>query len=166
MTTPGSTAGHDVLRVLTVCLGNICRSPAAAAAIRRQSDLEGLAVEVDSAGTGTWHIGDPPHELSRRAGREAGLDVGGTARQVSVADFDEFDVIVAMDRSNLASLLELAPTEDKAKKVRLLREDGGNVPDPYGGPYSGYQEMMEIIVAETAKLVSQLVEESAEEGPK
>ena len=135
-------------RVLAVCLGNICRSPAAEAAIREAAELAGVPVEVSSAGTARYHIGEPPHPEIRRAGRDAGLEVGGTARQVTPADFERFDLIVAMDRSNLADLRAMAPTPDAAGRDRRFRDfadGGGDVPDPWGGPTRGYDETVDLV---------------------
>ena len=110
------------MRILTVCLGNICRSPAAEAAIRSAAVEAGLDVEVDSAGTGRYHIGDGPNPRSIDAGAEVGLEVTGRARQVTLDDFAEFDLIVAMDHSNYQDLRRLAPTEAGRQKVRLFRD--------------------------------------------
>ncbi|NIR40009.1 MAG: low molecular weight phosphotyrosine protein phosphatase, partial [Actinobacteria bacterium] len=96
-------------RILAVCAGNICRSPAAEAAIRRAAERAGIAVEVDSAGTGSWSIGQPPHPQSVAAGARAGLEIGGRARKINSADFGRFDVIVVMDRANLRDVIAMAP---------------------------------------------------------
>lgn len=148
-------------RVLAVCLGNICRSPAAEAAIREEADRAGVPVEVSSAGTAAYHVGEPPHPEIRRAGRDAGLDVGGTARQVTPADFERYDLIVAMDRSNLADLRALAPTPEAAGRVRLFRDfgdGGGDVPDPWGGPAHGYDETVDLVRRAAIGLVAAIRE--------
>jgi low molecular weight protein-tyrosine phosphatase len=149
------------VRILAVCAGNICRSPAAAAAISEAAHLAGLDVEVDSAGTGAWHVGDPPHPQSVAAGARAGLEVTGRARKMNRRDFDRFDVIVVMDRANLRDVLDLAPTLEDRAKVRLFRTfdpDTGHdeVPDPYGGPDDGYDRTVEIVRAAAAGLVESL----------
>src|SRR5689334_4300618 len=131
------------MRILFVCMGNICRSPTAEGVMRhllREAGLED-AVEIDSAGTGGWHAGDPPDARATEAAARRGIALEGGARQVRAADFDDFDLIVAMDRENLGDLLALAPDEDAAEKVRLLREFDAasadaadlDVPDPYYG---------------------------------
>lgn len=151
-------AAEPPTRVLAVCLGNICRSPAAEAAIRHFAELEHVAVEVDSAGTGSWHLGDPPHAKSRRAGRAAGLEVSGSARQVSAADFERFDVILAMDQSNFEDLRRAAPDAAAAQKVRMFRSDGGDVPDPYFGKDRDYEHMIEVILPAAREFVAQLAD--------
>src|SRR5437870_859818 len=104
---------------------------------------EGLAdeVAVDSAGTGAWHVGSPPDTRARVAARARGFDLGGAARTVELSDFDDFDLLVAMDRSNFEDLLAFAPDDDARARVRMLREfddasvSAGelDVPDPYYG---------------------------------
>ena len=109
------------MKILTVCAGNICRSPAAEAAIREAAVEAGIEVEIDSAGTGIWHIGQPPHPESVAAGARVGLVVEGRARKVTAADFDRFDIILAMDRANLRDLHELAPSREAKARTRLFR---------------------------------------------
>jgi len=148
-------------RILAVCAGNICRSPAAAAAIRHAAEAKGVGVEVDSAGTGAWHVGQEPTAQSVAAGARAGLAVTGRARRVIPADFDRFDVIVVMDRSNLRDVVAIAPTLEDRAKVRLFRTfdpgtDDDEVPDPYGGPDEGYDETIEQVMAAAAGLVDSI----------
>jgi protein-tyrosine phosphatase len=143
------------MRVLFVCLGNICRSPTAEGVMRHLVREQGLeeAVEIDSAGTGSWHIGHPPDERSAGAARERGIDLDGHARQVSPADFEAFDLILAMDRSNHDDLRALAPDEDARERVKLLREydpdavTAGDleVPDPYYGGPDGFEEVLDLV---------------------
>ncbi len=140
-----------MIRILAVCLGNICRSPAAAAAIRRAGTDAGLDVEVDSAGTGRYHLGEPPHPRSVSAGERAGLEVRGTARQVTQDDFERHDLILAMDRYNYEDLIAMAADDASRAKIRLFRSfdpaaDGEDVPDPYYGDEDDYRRMIEIIV--------------------
>ncbi len=149
------------MRILTVCLGNICRSPAAAAAIKEAAVDAGFEVEVDSAGTGSWHIGQPPHPESVAAAARVGLRVDGRARRVSPADFDRFDVILAMDRSNLRELTTMAPNKASQAKLRLFRtydpdSDEDEIPDPWGGPTDGYEETIRIVRAAARGLVEDL----------
>lgn len=143
-----------------VCLGNICRSPTAEAALREALAAEGLdgEVEVDSAGTGDWHIGRPPDSRMTAAAAGDGLTLVGTARRVGVEDFALFDLILAMDESNAYDLRRLAPTVEAQSKVRLFREfepDAAavDVPDPYYGEAEGFAEVVRITRAAAAGLV-------------
>ena len=153
------------MRILAVCAGNICRSPAAEAAIREAGAESGVKVEVDSAGTGSWHLGQSPHAESVAAGERAGLVIQGRARKVSVADFDRFDIIVVMDRANLRDLEALAPSKEALAKVRLFRTYDPNttideVPDPWGGPAAGYDETIRIVRAAATGLIAEISEHS------
>ena len=153
------------MRILAVCAGNICRSPAAEAAIREAATAAGVEVETDSAGTGSWHIGQPPHPESVAAGERAGLPVVGRARKVTTADFDRFDIILAMDRANLRDLHAMAPSREAQARTRLFRTyDPGatsdEVPDPWGGPEAGYDETIRIVRSAAIGLVSELLEHS------
>lgn len=113
------------MRILFVCLGNICRSPAAEGVMRALAP----DWEIDSAGTGGWHVGDPPYGPMQAAARARGIDLGGLrARQFAPADFDRFDLIVAMDRQNKADIERLRPAGNTTP-VRLMID--GDVPDPY-----------------------------------
>jgi protein-tyrosine phosphatase len=123
-------------RMLFVCLGNICRSPTAEGVFRARAAEQGVPVSLDSAGTGGWHVGNPP---DRRAVAEAaarGIDITGLrARQATPADFDRFDLILAMDRSNAANIERVRPT-GSITPVRLFLEYAAipgrtDVPDPY-----------------------------------
>ena len=110
----------------------------------------GLAgeIEVESAGTGDWHVGYPPDERSVAAAAERGVELTGKARQVARGDFQDFDLLIAMDRQNRDDLLRLAETEADRAKVRLLRSysDGEHdVPDPYYGGEDGFAEVVEIV---------------------
>jgi protein-tyrosine phosphatase len=142
------------MRVLFVCLGNICRSPTAEGVMRglvAEAGLDG-EIEIESAGTGSWHIGDPPDPRSVAAAADRAVELDA-ARQVDEADFEAFDLLIAMDRSNRDALLRLAPTEEARERVRLLREyepDAGpaadvDVPDPYYGGSESFAEVLEIV---------------------
>lgn len=134
--------------VLFVCLGNICRSPMAEGVFRHLVAEAGLAdrFEIDSAGTGAWHTGEPPDERSEEAAARHGITLTGHARQVHPEDFDRFDHVVAMDRENLRDLKSLRGTSGGEASLHLLREfdpvgSGEDVPDPYyDGPY-GFETM-------------------------
>ncbi len=149
------------MRILAVCAGNICRSPAAEAAIREAAAEAGVEVEADSAGTGAWHIGQPPHPEGVAAGARAGLDIQGRARKVTKTDFERFDIILAMDRSNLRDLHEMAPSREAQAKARLFRTydaaaTSDEVPDPWGGPEAGYDETVRIVRAAAQGLIAEL----------
>jgi len=114
-----------------ICLGNICRSPLAHGIMEHQAKGQGLNWEVDSAGTGNWHVGEGPDRRSVRTAHEHGIDIGGqVCRLFKVSDFDEYDHIFVMDRSNLSDILSMARNKEDEKKVRLLLGDK-IVPDPY-----------------------------------
>lgn len=117
------------MRVLLVCLGNICRSPAAAAAVCEAATAAGVDVEVDSAGLGDWNLGRPPDPRMVAAARAVGLELDGRARQVTEEDFDRYDLILAMDRANLRRLQALAPSEAAERKVRLFRSFQAGAPE-------------------------------------
>jgi protein-tyrosine phosphatase len=130
-------------RILFVCLGNICRSPLAEAAFRAEADRLGLDVEVDSAGTGDWHAGEPPDARAIAAAGRAGVDISHLgARQVSDADFQRFDQIIALDDENLADLRAMEPADARARLSLLLDHvpgrGGSAVSDPYYGDDSHF----------------------------
>lgn len=114
-----------------VCLGNICRSPLAEGIMQHQVQLNGLDWEIDSAGTGNWHIGEGPDHRSVRTAKQFGIDISRqVCRQFKVSDFDGFDLILVMDKNNYSDVLAQARNEQDAAKVRLLLNDK-EVPDPY-----------------------------------
>ena len=157
------------LRFLTVCAGNICRSPAAAAAIRDEAAARGIDVEVDSAGTGTWSIGEPPHPQSVAAGQRAGLDITGRARRINSNDFDRFDMIVVMDHSNLRDVLAMKPSLAAQAKIRLFRtydpaSQADEIPDPYGQSDDTYDEMIRLVRASTGGMLDSLVSAGVEDS--
>ena len=141
--------------VLFVCLGNICRSPLAEAAFRAEAERLGLEVEVDSAGTGDWHIGRPPDARAAAVAQKNGIDISGLrARQVTVADFRRFDHIVALDTKNLADLQAIQPSGGKAQLSLMLDHVAGRAGQPVPDPYYGEDELFELTwayVAEGAK---------------
>jgi protein-tyrosine phosphatase len=150
------------VRILAVCAGNTCRSPAAAAAILEAADDRGVLVDVDSAGTGTWHVGAPPNPQIVAAGDRAGLEIKGRARTVNRLDFSRYDVIVVMDRANLRDVTALAPTLEDRAKVRLFRTfdpdtDSDEVPDPYGGPDDRFDQTIAEVRGAAAGLIDSLV---------
>jgi protein-tyrosine phosphatase len=140
--------------VLFVCLGNICRSPVAAAVMRARLDAAGLAsaVRVDSAATHAYRIDSPAHPETRRLAELRGYDLGGhRARLVVPGDFNHFELILAMDRQNLAALSALAPAEADGRLQLLMDFAPGlgvqEVPDPYGGPPEGFVRALDLIEA-------------------
>jgi protein-tyrosine phosphatase len=160
------------MKVLFVCLGNICRSPTAEGVMRalvRDAGLE-HTIELDSAGTGGWHVGDPPDARATEAARRRGIALEGAARRVRASDFEEFDLILAMDSSNLADLRLLAPDEGAYEKIRLLREWGRagsqsdgelDVPDPYYGGPGGFDRVLDLVQAACGALLKELRAEDA-----
>jgi protein-tyrosine phosphatase len=153
-------------RLLFVCLGNICRSPTAEGVMRDLIDRNGLAgeIEVDSAGTGAWHVGSAPDARAAAAARRRGIALGGVARTVTRSDFEDFDLLLAADRSNSEDLIALANGEEERAKVRMLREfDEASVaagtlevPDPYYGAGGGFEEVLDIVQAACAGLLAQI----------
>lgn len=156
------------LRILAVCAGNICRSPAAEAAIREEAAARGVDVDVDSAGTGSWNVGESPNAQAVEAGKRVGLDIQGRARKVNIADFDRFDVIVVMDRSNLRDVMSLAPNLEARAKVRLFRtydsqSELDEIPDPYGRSDRVFDETMSVIKSSARGLIDSLVSVGVED---
>lgn len=139
-------------KVLFVCLGNICRSPTAEGVFRREVEKRGLSdrIQVDSAGTGDYHIGKAPDRRAIAAAARRGVDLSSLrARQVSARDFEEFDWIVAMDKSNLANLQRLCPPQHR-EKLSLLMEHVPNaptqeVPDPYYGDENDFEHVLDLL---------------------
>jgi protein-tyrosine phosphatase len=145
-----------MVRILFVCLGNICRSPTAEGVMRsllHKADME-REVLIDSAGTGGWHIGSPPDSRAAAAAGERGIRLEGVARTVREEDFEDFDLLVAMDRENMSALRRLAPNEKARDKVHLLREFDPasntadlDVPDPYYGAPDGFDQVLDLVHA-------------------
>jgi low molecular weight protein-tyrosine phosphatase len=154
------------VRLLFVCLGNICRSPTAEGVMRHLLRDAGLQdeVEVDSAGTGGWHVGSAPDHRATVTARRRGIALEGAARQVEPQDFEDFDLLVAMDGSNLRDLRALAPDAQAREKVVALRsfdplavqEGELDVPDPYYGGDDGFAEVVEIVDRSCRALLDEL----------
>lgn len=131
--------------VLMVCLGNICRSPLAEAALRQAANKNGFMINVDSAGTGDWHVGSAPDPRACAVALDqGGVDIGNLrARQIRTSDFYEFDLILAMDSSNFRNLETLRPEGSSAKLSLLLDylpgQEGQSVADPYYGTYADFE---------------------------
>lgn len=145
------------MRILFVCLGNICRSPTAAGVTRHLLRERGLQdrVEVASAGTGAWHVGEPPDARSAAAARARGIVLEGAAQQVQASDFAGYDLLVAMDRANLRDLLAVAPDDEARAKVRLLLDDA-DVPDPYYGGATGFDDVLDLVTEACGRLVDEV----------
>ena len=127
--------------VLFVCLGNICRSPLAEGAMRAAARDAGLAVRIDSAGTGAWHSGEAPDTRAQEVAARDGVDISALrARQVTAQDFRDFDHIVAMDLSNLANLRKLAPADGRARLSLMLDHVPGREGLPVADPYYGNEQ--------------------------
>ena len=147
--------------ILFVCLGNICRSPLAEAAFRREAERIGLDVAVDSAGTGDWHVGEPPDRRAIAVARANGVDISGfRGRQVTAADFDRFDHVVALDLANLARLRALRPAGSRADLSLLLDHvpgrEGEPVADPYYGADAGFDTTWADVTAGSQALARRL----------
>jgi protein-tyrosine phosphatase len=150
-------------RVLFVCMGNICRSPTAEGVFRARVREAGLHEHIltDSAGTGDWHVGEAPDPRARSAASRRGYPIDDLrARQVVVADFTQFDLVLAMDWDNLRNLMRLCPGEHR-HKVRLFLEfssrfQGQEVPDPYFGGREGFDQVLDMVEDAAAGLLEAL----------
>lgn len=138
--------------VLFVCLGNICRSPLAEAALRAEAERLGLDIEVDSAGTGDWHVGRPPDPRAQAAASRNGVDIRRLrARQVTRGDFDRFDHIVALDAANLRDLRAIRPEGAMAELSLLLDHVPGREGEGVADPYHGGDEHFDVAWADVAE---------------
>jgi protein-tyrosine phosphatase len=150
------------MRVLFVCLGNICRSPTAEGVLRHKLREAGLAdqVEVASAGTGDWHVGNAPDQRSQAAAKSRGYDLSAQrGRQVSRADFATYDLILAMDHSNLRNLKALQPARGRAELDLFLQRyqlQVDEVPDPYHDGEQGFEQVLDLIESACDLLVIEL----------
>ena len=147
--------------LLFVCLGNICRSPTAKAVFDHKLAEAELTLSTDSAGTGDWHVGQPPDARSQAFALQWGVDMSGQrARQVCVADFSQFDRIYAMDRANLKVLRQMAPAGSRARVelVMSLAPDYGleEVPDPYYGGDQGFRQVIDMLEVAAERLIREL----------
>ncbi|HVR63873.1 MAG TPA: low molecular weight protein-tyrosine-phosphatase [Polyangia bacterium] len=157
------------VRLCFVCLGNICRSPTAEAVMRHLVAAAGLSdrIQVDSAGTGDWHIGEPRDQRSQATGRARGIPLAGVARQFTADDFAGCDYVLAMDAKNRQALLAMAPDDQARAKIHMLRafEPGApsaaggaapDVPDPYYGGAHGFERVFDICQVACAGLLAHI----------
>jgi len=142
----------EPVRLLVVCLGNICRSPVAEGVLRARISTSTLAgkVTLDSAGTGDWHVGEPPDRRAIANAAGHGIDIGGLrARQLSEADYRDFDWLLCADRANLRDVRARAPAGAHARIALLLEwagvEDEGEIPDPYTGGASQFEHVYQLL---------------------
>lgn len=148
------------LRILMVCLGNICRSPLAEGILQQKARAAGLDWEVDSAGTNGYHIGEAPHRLSQKVARQHGIDIGHQqARQFTAADFQRFDKIYALAGDVVDDIRRISGRQFDPKKVDLLMNEvhpgrDEDVPDPWYGPEPGYHEVYAMIDAAADKIIA------------
>ena len=159
------------LSVLLVCMGNICRSPLAEGVLRRRvaDELAVYRIFVDSAGTHSYHAGSPPDPRARAAASRRGYGIDDLrARRVEAADFELFDLLLAMDRENLAYLHEIAPSGLEHKARLFLdftpRLAGGDVPDPYYGGATGFERVLDMVEEAADGLLAELAQRLV--GPK
>ncbi|SFW29129.1 low molecular weight protein-tyrosine-phosphatase [Nitrosovibrio sp. Nv17] len=157
-----------MIKVLFVCMGNICRSPTAEAVFRHQVRLAGLgdAIHVDSAGTHDFHVGNPPDERAQKAAQRRGYDTRGLqARRVSRRDFETFDYILAMDQDNLAVLERECPDRHSHKLGLLMQYSNTfsqgmkEVPDPYFGGQQGFEHVLDLVEEAGRNLLDQICSE-------
>lgn len=145
-----------------VCLGNICRSPTAEGVLRHllQQENPPLPIEVDSAGTADYHVGDPPDRRSRHAAMERGIDISHLrGRQVEAADFSRFDLILAMDQENLRELQRVRPANSRADLKLFMdyaAERGSEVPDPYYRDAAAFEKVLDLTAAASRGLIASL----------
>jgi low molecular weight protein-tyrosine phosphatase len=154
-------------RLLFVCLGNICRSPMAEGVFRHVAESRDMLhlFEIDSAGMGDWHKGQAPDHRAQKAALGRGVDISGqAARKVEPEDFETFDLVLAMDGSNISDLLEIAPHDARHKIRRFLdyapHMGVEDVPDPYYGGAAGFDHALDLIEAAAQGLLADLTQET------
>jgi protein-tyrosine phosphatase len=143
------------MRVLFVCTGNICRSPTAEGVLRRLAELEKANIHVESRGTHDYHVGEPPDDRAQDHAQRRGYDLSAQrAKHFSKRDFEEFDLVLAMDRGHLRILQRLCPPQH-AGKLRLLLQDA-DVPDPYYGGPDGFEQVLDLVEAACRGLLHEM----------
>ena len=151
-------------KVLFVCLGNICRSPTAEGVFLHLLKQQNITdrFTVDSAGTSGWHVGESADPRSRNTAKQFGFDLLSRSRKITVSDFDRFDYIIAMDRSNHRDIIALTSNEEHRNKVHMFRDfdpkspANSEVPDPYYGGPQGFQNVFDICFAASRGLLSHI----------
>lgn len=149
------------MRIAMICMGNICRSPIAEHVLRTKAESFGLAIEVESAGTGGWHAGDPADHRAAAVLRDNGYSYSHRAQQIKADWFERFDLLLVMDNDNLRNVLQLAP-DSAVEKVKLLRDfdptspAGSEVPDPYYGGEQDFKETLRLVEAAVDGLLAEL----------
>ncbi|EJC6761838.1 low molecular weight phosphotyrosine protein phosphatase [Vibrio parahaemolyticus] len=147
-------------RILVVCMGNICRSPTGEAVLRAKAEELGVDVDIDSAGTIGYHTGNTPDSRAMAAGKQRGYSFKGMrARQVSVQDFEDFDLVLAADKANLADLLDICPTEHRHKVSLFLSHSNSSydeIPDPYYGGDDGFELVLDLIEEASVAVLQKL----------
>lgn len=147
------------MKILMVCLGNICRSPMAEGILRKKIQAEGLDIEIDSCGTAAYHVGDSPDRRAQQTIRNHGHDISNLrGRQFETKDFDRFDLIYTMDEENYKNILRLARNEEEKKKVQMIMNmvypnENIAVPDPYYGGLNGFEETYKMLDLACDKIV-------------
>ena len=143
------------MKVLFVCTGNICRSPTAEGILRRLGELEKMSIHVESRGTHDYHVGEPPDERAQDHAKRRGYDLSAQrAKQVGKRDFEEFDLVLAMDRGHLRILQRLCPPQHAGKVRLFLRE--ADVPDPYYGGPDGFEQVLDLVEAACRGLLDEM----------
>ncbi|ELA9712245.1 TPA: low molecular weight phosphotyrosine protein phosphatase [Vibrio parahaemolyticus] len=147
-------------RILVVCMGNICRSPTGEAVLRAKAKELGVDVDIDSAGTIGYHTGNTPDSRAMAAGKQRGYSFKGMrARQVSVQDFEDFDLVLAADKVNLADLLDICPAEHRHKVSLFLSHSNSSydeIPDPYYGGDDGFELVLDLIEEASVAVLQKL----------
>ncbi len=152
----------ETKRILFVCLGNICRSPAAEAIFLKTAQNNGLAVEVDSAGTSAWHAGELADARMRKHARARDYNITSISRGFDpLTDFDDFDMVIAMDDNNYYDLKKQARTTDQEQKIYRMRDfflksDFDHIPDPYYGGADGFDLVIDLLEDASEGMVKQL----------
>ena len=150
------------MKIMMVCLGNICRSPMADGLMRKKVAEHQLDIVIESAGTGGWHVDDSPDERMQKTGEENGVPIAHLrGRQFKTSDFDEFDRIYVMDQSNYANVVQLARNVEDKNKIGLMLNglhpgSDMEVPDPYFGGNDGFQRVFEMLDDATDVLMKEL----------
>ena len=150
------------MKILMVCLGNICRSPLAEGILQHKANENSLTIEVDSAGTAAYHVGNLPDERSIEVAKKYEIDLTNQrARQFQAKDFQEFDLIYAMDAENCNNILKLSSSKEDEEKVKLILneiepESNSSVPDPYYGGKDGFENVYQMLDLACDKIISKI----------